>query len=105
MIGAPKNCRNIKAPARGLIIHCHGGGFLALTSHSHLVYLKMWAKKIGVPILSIDYTLALEAPYPRALEEILYVYCWVLQNVHLLGSTGIYLNYEWLIDTDKRYFR
>uniref|UniRef100_T1H8Z8 Uncharacterized protein n=1 Tax=Rhodnius prolixus TaxID=13249 RepID=T1H8Z8_RHOPR len=36
----------------------------------------------------MDYSLAPEAPYPRALEEAFYAYCWALENVTLLGATG-----------------
>ncbi|XP_032688656.1 hormone-sensitive lipase isoform X2 [Odontomachus brunneus] len=73
----------------GLIIHSHGGGFVAQTSRSHEIYLRSWAVKLGVPILSIDYSLAPEAPYPRALEEVLYTYAWALKHAStLLGSTA-----------------
>lgn len=44
--------------------------------------------KLDVPILSIDYSLAPEAPFPRAFEDIFYTYCWILKNVELVGSTG-----------------
>lgn len=44
--------------------------------------------KLDIPILSIDYSLAPKAPFPRAFEEVFYVYCWILKNVELLGSTG-----------------
>lgn len=44
--------------------------------------------KLDIPILSIDYSLAPELPFPRAFDEILYVYCWVLKNSELVGSTG-----------------
>ncbi|CAL8080903.1 unnamed protein product [Orchesella dallaii] len=71
-----------------LIIHCHGGGFVAQSSNSHLVYLKSWAKSAGAPIVSVDYSLAPEAPYPRALHEAFYGYLWSIQNAHLLGSTA-----------------
>ncbi|CAG0883655.1 unnamed protein product [Darwinula stevensoni] len=71
-----------------LVIHCHGGGFIACTSASHEIYLREWAAKLEVPIFSIDYSLAPEAPYPRALEEVFYAYCWALRNAHLLGSTA-----------------
>uniref|UniRef100_A0AAY4DNM0 Hormone-sensitive lipase n=1 Tax=Denticeps clupeoides TaxID=299321 RepID=A0AAY4DNM0_9TELE len=71
-----------------LIIHFHGGGFVAQTSRSHENYLKSWSRDLNVPILSVDYSLAPEAPFPRALEECFYAYCWALQNSHLLGSTG-----------------
>lgn len=43
---------------------------------------------INAPILSIDYSLAPEAPFPRALEEIFYAYCWALENLSALGTTG-----------------
>ncbi|XP_050466782.1 hormone-sensitive lipase isoform X2 [Cataglyphis hispanica] len=72
-----------------LIIHSHGGGFVAQTSRSHEMYLHNWATTLGVPILSIDYSLAPEAPYPRALEEVLYAYAWALKHAStLLGSTA-----------------
>lgn len=70
------------------MIHCHGGGFIAQSSLSHESYLRQWAKQLEVPILSIDYSLAPQAPYPRALEEAVYAYCWALKHCNLLGSTG-----------------
>ncbi|XP_041424259.1 lipase, hormone-sensitive L homeolog isoform X3 [Xenopus laevis] len=71
-----------------LIIHFHGGGFVAQTSKSHEPYLRTWAQELEAPILSIDYSLAPEAPFPRALEECFYAYCWALKNCRLLGSTA-----------------
>lgn len=50
--------------------------------------LREWASKMNVPIFSIDYSLAPEAPFPRAIEEVLYAYCWALKNPELVGSTG-----------------
>lgn len=53
------------------------------------MYLYNWATTLGVPILSIDYSLAPEAPYPRALEEVVYAYAWALKHAStLLGSTA-----------------
>ncbi|KAK6323511.1 hypothetical protein J4Q44_G00058500 [Coregonus suidteri] len=75
-------------PSPWLLIHFHGGGFVAQTSKSHENYLKSWSKDLNVPILSVDYSLAPEAPFPRALEECFYAYCWALKNCHLLGSTA-----------------
>ncbi|XP_075392558.1 hormone-sensitive lipase isoform X3 [Tenrec ecaudatus] len=71
--------------SRSLVIHIHGGGFVAQTSKSHEPYLKSWAQDLGTPILSIDYSLAPEAPFPRALEECFYAYCWAVTNCALLG--------------------
>ncbi|XP_014205490.1 hormone-sensitive lipase isoform X1 [Copidosoma floridanum] len=72
-----------------LLIHSHGGGFVAQSSRSHECYLRTWTYELDVPILSIDYSLAPKAPYPRALEEVLYAYVWALEHASsLLGSTA-----------------
>lgn len=70
-----------------LIFHCHGGGFAAQSPKSHEIYLREWAVKLNIPILSVDYTLSLEAPFPRAVEDVFYAYCWALKNPKLVGST------------------
>lgn len=81
--------RPMKVPrSRALVVHIHGGGFVAQTSKSHEPYLKSWAQELGAPIISVDYSLAPEAPFPRALEECFFAYCWAVQHCHLLGSTG-----------------
>lgn len=85
--GCTMTC-DVEEMSSTLIIHCHGGGFVAQSSNSHLVYLKTWAKNAGAPIVSVDYSLAPEAPYPRALHETFYAYLWAIQNAHLLGSTA-----------------
>ncbi|XP_032105116.1 hormone-sensitive lipase isoform X1 [Sapajus apella] len=74
--------------SRSLVVHFHGGGFVAQTSRSHEPYLKSWAQELGAPIISIDYSLAPEAPFPRALEECFFAYCWAVKHCALLGSTG-----------------
>lgn len=73
--------------SKALIFHLHGGGFVSQSSKSHLVYLTEWADQLNVPILSIDYSLAPESPYPCALNEIFYAYCWAMNNCELLGTT------------------
>lgn len=75
-------------PSKHIIFHAHGGGWATQTSKSHDVYLREWAAKIDVPILSIDYSLAPEAPFPRSVEEMLYAYCWILKNPEIVGWTG-----------------
>ena len=59
-----------------------------LTLYFFQMYLRTWACELGVPILSIDYSLAPEAPFPRAFEECFFVYAWCLNNFHQLGTTG-----------------
>ena len=71
-----------------IIIHLHGGGWVAQSPESHLDYLHQWATHLDIPILSLDYSLAPEAPYPRACEEVFYSYVWMLGNLETLGTTG-----------------
>jgi hormone-sensitive lipase len=85
---SPPRSSSMEGMSKTLIVHCHGGGFVAQSSNSHLVYLKHWARGLGVPIMSIDYSLAPEAPYPRALHEAFYSYVWALKNASILGSTA-----------------
>ncbi|KAL7075621.1 hypothetical protein ACQ4LE_005412 [Meloidogyne hapla] len=71
-----------------LVIHCHGGGYVATSSKSHETYLRSWAKSLDCPIISVDYSLAPENPFPRPTEEVLYAYAWILINHEKFGWTG-----------------
>ncbi|KAH3825889.1 hypothetical protein DPMN_127773 [Dreissena polymorpha] len=51
-------------------------------------YLRVWARELEMPILSVDYSLAPEQPFPRALEETFYAYAWALKYPEKLGWTG-----------------
>lgn len=64
-------------------------------------YLKSWSQDLDVPILSVDYSLAPEAPFPRALEECFYAYCWALRNHHLLGNNRIFPTIHTLLQEKK----
>lgn len=87
MVGEKKKKKSSLPKSKSLVIHVHGGGFVSQSSQSHLVYLLEWAVNLNVPILSVDYSLAPEHPYPRSLDEIVFAYCWALRNCELLGST------------------
>lgn len=53
------------------IVHTHGGGYIALTAASTIGSLAASVSQTGVPILTIEYRLAPENPYPVPLED-----CW-----------------------------
>lgn len=88
MVGEKEKTKKTVLPkSKALVIHAHGGGFVSQSSKSHLVYLLEWAVNLNMPILSVDYKLAPEDPYPRSLDEMVFAYCWALENSELLGST------------------
>ena len=62
-----------------VIIHVHGGGFVAMSSSSHQCYTRMWANELGVPIISVDYRLAPQNQFPDALNDVWQVYYWVVE--------------------------
>ena len=64
-----------------VMIHIHGGGFVAMSSSSHQNYLIPWANQLKIPIFSIDYRLAPEAQYPCILNDAINGYLWVLYFV------------------------
>jgi acetyl esterase/lipase len=74
-----KHKKNQQQP-NGFIFHVHGGGFFAMTSATHEVYLRPWAKATGLPIISVDYTQTPEQQYPVQLEECYQAYRWILSN-------------------------
>jgi len=71
----------------GVVLHIHGGGFVAMSSASHQAYTRQWARAIQKPILSVDYRLAPEHPYPAALDDCWQAYNWVLDEME--NSLGI----------------
>ena len=77
--------KHVAPPSDALVLHIHGGGFVSQSSKSHEIYLRSWAKFLNVPIVSIDYSLAPEYPFPTAVDECFYCYCWILSNLEKLG--------------------
>jgi len=76
------------APITKIIIHVHGGGFIAMSSGSHQIYTRKWAKNLHVPIFSIDYRLAPENKYPDAIDDVWQAYVWIVNYSYMhLGIT------------------
>lgn len=70
-----------------IIIHMHGGGFFAMSSSSHQVYLINWAKELGVPVFSIDYRLAPKTKFPNLVNDVVRSYLWILAFIeHVLKA-------------------
>ncbi|MSR14815.1 MAG: alpha/beta hydrolase [Gammaproteobacteria bacterium] len=67
------------------LVFYHGGGWVvgSLDSHDHLC--RHLANAAGVVVLSIDYRLAPEHPFPAALEDCLAAVHWAARDAELLG--------------------
>jgi len=69
-----------------IVIHIHGGGFVAMSSASHRCYLNRWVKNTKVIHFSIDYRLAPKDPYPAGLDDVWQGYLWIMNYAeNILG--------------------
>jgi acetyl esterase/lipase len=76
-ISLPKHANNTTDK---IIIHIHGGGFVAMSSGSHQNYTRIWANELGIPIFGIDYRLAPKWKFPCALVDCWQVYQWLIER-------------------------
>ena len=60
-----------------VILHIHGGGFIAMSSITHLIHTREIAHKTSIPLFSIDYRLAPKYPYPNGFEDWVNAYVWL----------------------------
>jgi acetyl esterase len=55
---------------RAPIVYLHGGGWCVGSSETHDTLLRQLAAGAGMPVCSVDYSLAPEHPFPAALEDV-----------------------------------
>jgi acetyl esterase len=83
--GAPEVAIRIYTPA-GLdqttpgILHIHGGGFVIGDLDSEMGQCLALCRQLGVVVVSVDYRLAPETPYPGGLEDCYTILQWVSDN-------------------------
>ena len=63
-----------------IIIHIHGGGFIAGNTLFHERYLRKWVNQLNIPIFGINYSIAPEYCYPEALNDVYQAYMWIIKN-------------------------
>lgn len=78
--GARKSVTVVSGISDNLIFHIHGGGFISMSSRCHENYTRRWAIQTSVPVLSVDYRLAPEFPYPAGLDDVWQAYVWTIKH-------------------------
>lgn len=71
----------------GLLVFYHGGGWVIGDLDSHDDVCRFLAKRAGIRILSVDYRLAPENPFPAAVDDALAAYHYALEHAAELGTT------------------
>ena len=67
------------------ILFFHGGGFIYGSIYTHDVYALGIAESAGAQVISVNYRLAPENPYPAATEDCYFALSWVAENADRLG--------------------
>jgi acetyl esterase len=80
--------RPAAAAGLGLLVYFHGGGWVLgdLDTHDHVA--RALAAESGCAILSVDYRLAPEHPFPEGLVDAFTAAGWACRNAEVLGCGG-----------------
>jgi acetyl esterase/lipase len=65
---------------KGVYFHIHGGGFMLGRADHHDEILVETGRKCGVAVVSVDYRLAPENPYPAATDDCETAAVWLVKN-------------------------
>jgi len=66
--------------ARGVYLHYHGGGWVLGAAHHQDALLEAIADRCGVAVVSVDYRLAPEHPYPAAPDDCEAAAVWLVEQ-------------------------
>jgi acetyl esterase len=69
-----------------LVVFFHGGGFVLCSLDSHDELCRALCREAGVVLVSVDYRLAPEAPYPAAADDCYAALAWAVSNAAELGA-------------------
>jgi acetyl esterase len=68
-----------------VLVYVHGGGFSILSKDTHWMFAASFARR-GFLVVSVDYRLAPEHPYPAALEDVCAAWSYVITNIGAFGG-------------------
>ncbi len=71
-----------------VLLYLHGGGFTIGGLDTHDSLCRQWALRAGVAVVSLDYRLAPEHPFPAAVEDTQAAMRWLSAHAHTLGLNG-----------------
>jgi len=72
-----------------VLLYLHGGGFVIGAAATDLGIPLRMGIDAGLPVLSVDYRLAPEHPYPAALDDSVAAYRWLLKQGFKPGNIGV----------------
>ena len=85
----PLRCQTFRAPgpeALPMLLYLHGGGFTVGSSEDTAYITSRLAQEAGVVVVSVNYRLAPEWPYPAALQDCLAALRWMRTHGATIGG-------------------
>ena len=76
----------VSASPLPLVVFCHGGGFTIGDLATHDAVCRMLARDAGCIVLAVDYRLAPEHPFPKAVEDAFDALTWARAHTAQLGA-------------------
>jgi acetyl esterase len=70
------------------MVYYHGGGFVIGDVETHDIVCRYLTNELGAVVVSVDYRLAPEHPFPAAVEDAFAATQWAAANEEALDSTG-----------------
>lgn len=82
-------CAPIHLESDNVVVYCHGGGLVEGSAETYRVWTSRLALYTGCRVISVDYRLAPEHPYPAAIEDVISVCRSLLDDVDYSGRISI----------------
>jgi acetyl esterase len=73
---------------RPVLVYFHGGGFVVGSLDTHANVCQRLADESGWTVVSVDYRLAPEHPFPAPLEDAYAAVRWIAENPEAVGGNG-----------------
>lgn len=71
-------------PRSAAMLYTHGGGMITSSAAGYHVMVSAYARDLGIPIVSTEYRLAPEHPFPAPLDDVHAAYRWLVANAAML---------------------
>lgn len=69
-----------------VLVFAHGGGWVVGSVETHDPFCRLLSEAAGIVILSVEYRLAPEHPFPAALEDVMAAYQWTAAHAESFGG-------------------
>ena len=77
--------RKIASTTRGALLYIHGGGMIVSSIEDYDERCMHYTTNTGLPLVSVDYPLAPENPYPAQIDDALTALAWMHENSDAMG--------------------